>query len=1251
MTEAEELEYLRLKKRKAIAMQAQPAAEAPPVTMLPDESMSRRDRANYYRSQGPEMQQPKMDRMQSVATGVLDMASSLPVIGRAVTAPAEALQPGFDGKAEIKQQMNQSLQDNPLSTRVGQGAALAGGGGASLWVKGEQAMAKAAAPISKALGVTSASAADKGIRYGSRLIGLGGLGVTENAAFNTLAEGRNQSNLTGEDVNGLELAKKDLLNPYAVAAAPALSGIFRVGKYARSGGQTFTPDAVAARVNAALTPGRAQILNAEQFGVIDPQAEKLLFRLLIDSGHTRDDIVTAVNAFEQSIKGGEDLAMLPSRLKDVLVDKLGDGAKEAVDGFLQGAANRTGTQGAASVGAGVAEDAGRLSQFVKDSAEGRFGSGSRFNTLEGAEQELSTIGQQYETLFSPGAVAASPQDEQALKQVVDFYSNDREISKYVAAQASKMQMSPQAYIEQNPRRAAHLMQQVAREIVDENPSPTIVNAYSGIRDNLLRPLEASTPGYRQTRQEFGDEYGFKKALTFAGRFFTKAEDDIAVGQLAKEYAEMTPRQQDAAKLAMRDEALKVAMRRTEGGAPRLSILEREGSLAAMERVFGQEGAEFANDIRATAERLKRNQRISSGTGSNTMNKQQASEFAESAVSNKFVRGVGNALQNLGGDAAISGVTGFMSPVMTGRAAIRGMGNALAQGRQGKIDKLSGLLMKDAGARPRAPMSGDGPVPTPTAAAPEAISQGVTQSPPVPSRSPVSSAGLHAFRADAGNALSGAYAGSILGSVDGMNNDINGDGVIDSKDARAGALRGMAIGAVGIPAYARGSNALATRAYSRRVPAEVKTLAEQLHNASGTRGGAFKDAPATYRTRLEAEAAKRLGVEIPEPPLAQGMGGGKPPKIKSNIPDHGYDDIRIGSASVEVTRVGDKMTINRVKVPEEARGQGDASKALKEVLRQADEQGLTVFLTADPVGTGGLSKPQLKAFYGRNGFVANSGKNKDFSEMAGMIRRPKAPVRGAGFTGGKRPKIKSDVPLGTRPRARQPLPDVTGDTVEPNRRLVKVMSEPAPQAAPRGKGEFNQKPLYTVRRQPTDTPGDLQKGDRFPAEGLKKKQNPILAGQGDGDRQWVLLSDSASGAKKAFDRGQGMRKKNGNVQDVLYRGQAKTINVPDTIFGNGKRMRDLVQSAFDDGSNVVKLVFRNGREVYVAKDASVLRSPRAGFDPAKSGSKDIMAALPLVGGAGAVAMHDGKTGNSLATPPRDQKTGRFTEQPRNALSGQ
>ena len=822
MTEQEELEYLRLKKRKAVAMQA-PAPAAQNLSDMPNwneqlggfvspmvsaSSNPEAAAAAREKNRSPgkysafeqlitgtdtkpgwtQAQQPKMGRMQSAAMGVIDMASSLPGIGRAVTAPAEMLQPGFDGKAEIKGQMNQSLQDNPISTRLGQGVALTAGGGAAGWKAGERLIAGGVPALSKAIGATSGSLGDKAIRYGGRLGGLMGLGAAENAAYNITAEGRNQSNLTGEDVSGVDVAKDNLLNPYAMLAPAALSGIFRLGKYAKSGGQTFTPDAVAARVDSVLTPGSSQILNADQFGVIEPKAEALLVRLLRDAGYTRDDITSALHSFENSIEGVDNLALLPTRLKDALVVKLGDGAEEAVDGFLQGAANRTGTQGASAVSSGVAEDAGRISQFVNDSADSRFGSGSRFQTLEGAEQELSTIGNQYETLFKPGAVVASPADEQALKEVVDFYANDRELSKYVSAQASKLRMTPQQYIAENPRRAAHLMQQVAREIVDENPSPTLVNAYSGIRDNLLKPLEASTPGYNQVRKEFGDEYGFKKALSFAGRFFTKAEDEVAVGQLAKEYAAMTPRQQDAAKLAMRDESLKFANRRSEGGSPRLSKIGNEPSLAAMERVFGQEGAEFANDIRTASDRLRRNQRISPGTGSNTMNKQEASAFAEKSVSNPMVRAIGNGLQNIGGDTAISGVTGFVSPVMTGRAMLKGMGNALAKGRQGKIDKLSDLLMRDAGGRPRAPMSGDGPVPTPTAAPVNALSQ---------SADPVAAPARSFTRNDSGmvtpDAASALSVAGGAGTGASMAGDVDGDGKVTWKDRATGAAAGAAVG--------------------------------------------------------------------------------------------------------------------------------------------------------------------------------------------------------------------------------------------------------------------------------------------------------------------------------------------------------------------------------------------------------------------------------------------------------------------------
>ena len=552
---------------------------------------------------------------------------------------------------------------------------------------------------------------------------------TTGASVDAAAEGRAAT--WDERMEG---ARAGATDPVNIAGPAAGIGLSRTMRFLKTGGRTSVPqdrsDFVAGLGGRA--PGSGTILNAEQFGDIDPLAEKQLVRLLEGAGYKSDDIAAALGAFENASQGVVDDALLPMRLKDVFVEHLGDNAAGPIDGFLKGAGNSTGAPSETIVRQGVDADRRAFSQFVNDSAQNRFGAGSRFDNLNAANEELATIGGKYEELFQPGAVVASPEDMTALQRVVDFYAGDPKVMQYVRAQASASQMTPEEYIAQDPRRAAHLMQQVAREIVDAerasaSPSGTVINAYSRVRSNLLDPLEAATPGYRQVREEFGDEYGMKQALTFAGRFFTKAEDDIAVGLLADEFAAMTPAQQDAAKLAVRDEALKFANRRTEGGSPRLTKIGNEPSLAAIERVFGQDGAEFANDIRVLVKpetgRIPRNEFIST-VGPNTMNKQQGREAAERAVSNPLTRRIGGMLENMGGDAAIMGATGFFSPVMTGRAVLRGAGNALARGRQGKIDNLTDLLMRDAGARPRAPMSGDGPVPTSGAAPSGAISEGV-----------------------------------------------------------------------------------------------------------------------------------------------------------------------------------------------------------------------------------------------------------------------------------------------------------------------------------------------------------------------------------------------------------------------------------------------------------------------------------------------------------------------------------------------
>lgn len=76
------------------------------------------------------------------------------------------------------------------------------------------------------------------------------------------------------------------------------------------------------------------------------------------------------------------------------------------------------------------------------------------------------------------------------------------------------------------------------------------------------------------------------------------------------------------------------------------------------------------------------------------------------VSNPLARTVGNALQAIGGDAILTSATGGFTPIMAARGMARKTGEALARGRQGKIDDVTALLLRDVGGSPRPGMPGD-----------------------------------------------------------------------------------------------------------------------------------------------------------------------------------------------------------------------------------------------------------------------------------------------------------------------------------------------------------------------------------------------------------------------------------------------------------------------------------------------------------------------------------------------------------------
>jgi len=1044
------------RKRKAQAMSA-PGPEIGPMNQTAQmpftvQQMPMDARRDWMEANAPNaVTQPQRGKTgigEAVMLGTVDMG------GPAATAPAAAL------GADVDADMSAALQDRPVSYRMGQGLSLAAGPGAIGWKAGEKGLTMLGSKLSPALGVTSKSIGDKAARYLGRGAGLGFLGLAENFGFNTLAEGRNQNRQdTGEsqgmgDIGrGLEVAKDDAFNPIAAIAPAGASAIFRAGKYVKSGGQSFTPDAVAARVDQALTPSSGQTLPATLVGAIDPAAERQLVRLLSnEGGFGKDDITAALTAFEQSIEGGMEGAALASRLKDVFAEQLGERARKPIDDFLQGAGNRKGGESGRIVGETVAEDAPRLSQFLEDSANSRFGSANRYDTLEAAEQEMERIGQEgYETVFRnqptnrPGV--------ESLKEAVQFFAGS-ELAKPLRQIAAGKMMDIDQMIQVDPRRAAHWMQHTAnlkaRQASDAGDT-VLANAYRDMREQLLRRLEADgvAPGYKKARMEFGDEFSNASALNFGDRFITVADDQMKLGKLLKEMEGMTPTEREAAFLSIRDAVLRPAMRRTEGGLPRMAIIGREPVLNALERL-GPEGTAFANDVRKTAERVQRTQQIDPRTGSNTMNKQEAAQFAEKSVANPLVRALGNTMQNMGGDAAISGATGVFSPVMTGRAMLRKGGDMLANGRQGKIDALTELLTRDVGSAPRAPMSGD-PTAGPANALGGSGGGSVSQSPAqqgVNALAPVKARGNAGFiRPDGGDAIMSA-SGAVTGGT--FAPDMDGDGSVSLKERLAAGLAGGAAGY----GLSRGGGA-ALKAIPPGYAARMEQAAdvESIVNVLGTTNGKPKTSFTRAATAEEVEDASLQAIDdIAEALRSKGLapdGATGRHQAQMHVMDgtRGPDDVPM-RAFRQVAR--DRLAARGLEAPEELlRGESAMTNRGEGMLRERLTDALDEVRGNKPVPSASEELP------GR-GDQTQQGVSRNF-DLEGW----KPPTSGMGFSGGKPPPIKPDIPLGKGPkngnRLGRGLEDLVREQnapripkpppMEPRRPSNALAAQEAPQAAP------------------------------------------------------------------------------------------------------------------------------------------------------------------------------------------------------------
>lgn len=81
-----------------------------------------------------------------------------------------------------------------------------------------------------------------------------------------------------------------------------------------------------------------------------------------------------------------------------------------------------------------------------------------------------------------------------------------------------------------------------------------------------------------------------------------------------------------------------------------------------------------------------------------------------------------------------------------------------------------------------------------------------------------------------------------------------------------------------------------------------------------------------------------------------------------------------------------IEVDKIVVPKEHRGQGRGTQFMRDVIEYADANGKTVALSPDT--SFGGSKNRLESWYRSLGFKPNTGRSKDFSTRATMIRPPK-----------------------------------------------------------------------------------------------------------------------------------------------------------------------------------------------------------------------------------------------------------------------
>jgi hypothetical protein len=456
-------------------------------------------------------------------------------------------------------------------------------------------------------------------------------------------------------------------------------------------------------------------------GTVSPDDLRVLQRFLKDNGASLDSIrLRPVNELldDGVIPRSESLS-LPVRLKDVLV-KEAEGLRNPIQRQLRGTSG-AGDEGADIIHKAIDEDLPKAREFLKGGLKDTLGSQSRLSAMDDVQGRLSEIGKEgYQPLLGQDL----PEESKAVLSDVLNGPGMNKLHEPLRTVAAGEGLDLDAMMKANPLEAAHWMQSKARQLADRSSDAVVSNAMGSLRQRLLNGLNAATDGqYDVIRRQYGDEFGNLQALEFGDRFLTKANKDLDIDLMAREFSELSPNQQEAALLSVRDAIQSSTGRGKASSGPRLTKVREEQVQTALPKVFGKDGENVSDLIQETDDFVQSRTRLDTRPGSQTAPLGEDIEFAKNTAVPPMRRKIGNLIRDAATDVGVSTAFGNAVPFRLLRSGGQSLGDFIGGDPNKKMNQLAKLL--EAPIAPPRPITTP-PPPPPGSAAPKSILQSIDQ---------------------------------------------------------------------------------------------------------------------------------------------------------------------------------------------------------------------------------------------------------------------------------------------------------------------------------------------------------------------------------------------------------------------------------------------------------------------------------------------------------------------------------------------